>query len=313
MGRTLGITGVAAMMLGSGVHPAAAQAWVPPGRTGAVTFVAQTIDHVGRMRDDGTRAAVGKAINVGLGVEVDYAFTDRWSVSANLPYIFSKFTDPGGPPFGLPFPDVDACRCWNNAFADVGVTARYNLVNRDNAFVVTPFVAAGVPSHAYDYVGEAVVGRRLTELMVGAHAGQRLDAWTDGLSVQAGYRYTMVKQVLEIPNNRSNGLVTAGVVLPRRVLVFPRGFSTRVIISWQRTHGGLRFPADVIDERFPGRRIEFHRMLRDNYLHVGAGVSYSIGAWDMSGSALVTARGSNSHDVHVFSLTIGRLFEIGGQ
>jgi hypothetical protein len=296
------------------VRPATAQAWVLPARQGIVTFVMQEIDHVGRMRDDGTRLPNGKAINFAVDVEIDYAFTDRFSISTSVPYIFSKFTDPNPPPCfpdgqgGLvcvPRTEVDACRCWQASFADFGVTGRYNLINHDQAFVLTPSISVGVPSHAYDYVGEAVVGRRLNELRLGADAGQRLDALLTGLSVQAGYRYTIVERVLDVSNNRSNGLAQAAFALSN-------GFSTRAIVSWQRSHGGLRMPADVIDPQHPERLTEFHRMLRDNYLHTGVGVSFSRGSWDVSGSVLVTARGSNSHDVRVFSVTVGRLFEFGG-
>jgi hypothetical protein len=289
-----------------GVRPAVAQAWVLPERTGAVTFVVQEIDHVGRMTDDGSRIAVGQALNFGIDVELDYAFTDRFSISTTLPYIFSKFTDPNVPPSFLPFPAVDACRCWRSEFADFGFTGRYNLVNVSRVFMVTPFVSVGLPSHAYDYVGEAVVGRRLKELKFGAQAGQRLDGLLPGLSVQAGYMYTMVGRVLDVPNNRSNGSAQAA-------LTFPRGFSAQAIFSWQRTHGGLRFPQEVVVPGIPERLTEFHRMLRDNYLHAGGGVSYSRGAWDVSGSVLVTARGSNSHDIRVYSVTVGRSFEVGAR
>jgi len=267
-------------------------------------LVLQEIDHAGRMLDDGTRAPVGKAINYAVDVEVDYAFTDRLSISTSLPFIFSKYTDPNPPPEFLPFPPVDACRCWQAAFADVGGTARYNVVNVDRNFMVTPFVSVGVPSHAYDYSGEAVVGRRLQELKFGADAGQRLDRWLTGLSVQAGYQYTIVPRVLDVPNNRSNGAVITA-------LAFPNGFSSRAILAWQRTHGGLRFPTEVDVPEMPELLTEFHRMLRDNYLHVGGGVAYARGAWDVSASVLVTARGSNSHDIHVFSVTVGRSFEAG--
>lgn len=286
------------------ITPVAAQAWVPPARTGGVTLVLQEIDHVGRMQDDGTRAPVGKAINYAVDVEVDYAFTDRLSISTSLPFIFSKYTDPNPPPPFLPFPPVDACRCWQTAFADFGGTVRYNAVNMDRTFMMTPFVSVGVPSHGYDYAGEAVVGRRLRELMFGVEAGQRLDRWLTGLSVQAGYRYTVVPRVLDVPNNRSNGdVITA--------LAFPNGFSARGILAWQRTHGGLRFPYEVVVPEIPELLTEFHRMLRDNYLHAGGGVAYARGAWDVSASVLVTARGSNSHDIHVFSVTVGRSFDAG--
>lgn len=285
-------------------RPASAQAWVLPQSAGAVTFVVQHIDHVGRMRNDGTRAGVGKAVNYGFDVELDYAFTDRLSISTTLPFVMSRFTDPNPPPPFVPFSAADACRCWQRAFADLGVTTRYNAVNINRMFMLTPFVSVGIPSHDYDYVGEAVVGRRLKELKLGAYAGQRVDGLLNGLSVEAGYGYTIVERVLGVPNNRSNGSTQVGFALPR-------GFSTRAMVSWQRTHGGLRFPSEVNVPEIPERLTEYHRMLRDNYLHTGGGLSYSRGLWDIAGSVLLTARGSNSHDVRVFSVTASRLFEIG--
>jgi len=302
--RALVVGSTAMGLLFSAPRPARAQAWVPPAHSGAVTFVVEEIDHVGRMADDGSRQAVGKAVNLGIDVEVDYAFTDRFSISTSLPYIISKYTDPNPPPKPLPFPTVDACSCWGASFADFGFTARYNAVNVNRSFMLTPFVSAGLPSHAYSYVGEAVVGRRLNEFRFGADAGQRLDRLLTGLSLEAGYRYTIVGRIMDIPNNRSNGWAQVA-------LAFPRGFSTRAIMSWQRTHGGLRFPA-VLASDVPEMWTEFHRMLRDNYLHAGGGLSYSRGPWEISGSVLVTARGSNSHDIRVFTLTFGRAFEIGG-
>ena len=283
---------------------AMAQAWVLPQGTGAVTLVGQQIDHLGRMFNDGTRVPVGKAMNFGVDVEFDYAFTDRWSISTSLPFILSKFTDSAPPPPFLPFPTVDACRCWQREFADLGVSTRFNVVDINRQFVLTPFAAVTVPSHGYDYAGEAVVGRRLKEVKVGAFAGQRLDRLLSGVIVEGGYGYSFVERVLDVPNNRSNGTMQVGFALPR-------GFSTRAIVNWQRTHGGLRFPDEVTVPEIPERLTEFHRMLRDNYLHTGVGLSYSRGGWDFSGSLLFTARGSNSHDVRVFSVTAGRLFEFG--
>jgi len=310
------LTAIATLLVAA--SPAAAQAWTFPAHTGAVTFVAQEIDHVGRMDNEGHRKPVGKAVNFGVDLEVDYAFTDHWSISTTMPYILSKYKDTEPPPFGLPFQDVDECRCWNDSFADFGVTTHYTVINRDEAFVLTPFVSAGVPSHPYDYAGEAVVGRRLKELRFGTYAGQRLDRVLPGLSVQASYGYTVVGQVEDVPNNRSNGSAVVN-------MAFPRGFSARGIATWQRTHGGLRFPCDIVHpaagngdpicgtmEPLPEvLQTEFHRMLRDNYLHVGAGVGYGVGLWELSMEALVTTRGSNSHDVHVFSITAGRSFELG--
>ncbi len=299
---TVVVLGAVAVIAAAG--SARAQAWLPPAHSGAITFVIEEVDHVGRMHDDGRRAADGKFVNVGFDAEADYSVTDRFSLSTTLPFIASRYTDANPPPPFLPFAAVDACRCWSGAFADLGITSRYNAVNRGDAFMLTPFVSIGVPSHAYDYVGEAVPGRRLKELRLGAAAGQRLDWMLFGLSVQAGYQYSVVERSLGVPNNRSNGTVQGS-------MAFRRGLSTSGIINWQRTHGGLRFPVEVADAGIPERLTEFHRMLRDNYLHAGGSVSYSRGPWQLSAEALLTARGSNSHDVHVFSIAVARSFEIG--
>ena len=60
---------------------------------------------------------------------------------------------------------------------------RYNLAN--GAFALTPSVSFGIPTHNYDYFGEAVVGRNLNELRIGVDAGQRLDAISGRLSISA--------------------------------------------------------------------------------------------------------------------------------
>ena len=76
--------------------------------------------------------------------------------------------------------------------------------------------------------------------------------------------------MLDIPHNRSNAVVGGDFAVTRHL-------SGRGILSWQRTHGGLRFPVDV--EPFPERYSEFHRLLQDNYLQVGGGASYSWHQW----------------------------------
>jgi len=304
--RSFGLAATVATAIIGSAHPVCAQAWLLPGRTGAVTFVVEEVDHVGRMTDDGARLATGKFVNVGFDAEVDYSLTDRVSLSTTLPFIASRYTDSKLPSNVFPFVAADACRCWSGGFADFGVTSRVNVVNRGDVFMLTPFVSISLPSHAYDYVGEAVPGRRLKELRLGTTAGQRLDWMLNGLSVQAGYQYSVVERTLNVPNNRSNGSVQAS-------MAFRGGFSASGIVNWQRTHGGLRFPVDVLGAGIPERLSEFHRMLRDNYLHAGGSVSYSRGPWQISAAALVTARGSNSHDIHVFSVAVGRLFEIGAR
>jgi hypothetical protein len=278
----------------------AAQAWAPRERQGGVTFVTQVIDHVGRVFGD-VRVDCCGTTNVAIVVDADYGLTDRWSVSASLPYVFAKYR--GGPPDGpaafLPYPAVDACHCVHSAFQDIELGAHYNPVKVRRSFSLMTSMSVGIPTHNYEYVGEAVVGFGLKEMGLAADIGQRLDVIAPGLSVDGHYEYTIVERVLGINHNRSNARFEASYALPDRL-------AGHLILSGQRTHGGLRFPTDV--EPFAERYTEFHRLLRDNYFQAGAGVSYPWRDWDLSLSFVRTVSGTNTHAVRVYTVTAGRPF-----
>jgi hypothetical protein len=154
------------------------------------------------------------------------------------------------------------------------VTARHNLLN--GSFALTPSISVGIPSHDYQFRGEAALGRNLKEVRLAVDAGRRLDAISSKLSIQGRYSYAFVERVLDVPNNRSNATVEGTFFLTRRLPV-------RGLLSWQHTHGGLRFgsppPAEIV---FPGevntadRIVQHDRLLRDNNWRAGAGVSYSF-------------------------------------
>jgi hypothetical protein len=260
------------------------------------------IDHIGRIDGD-TRAECCGTTNVAVAVDVDYGLSSRWSVSASLPYVFAKYR--GGPPPGpasfLPYPAVDSCHCLHSGFEDLGLGAHYNLLRVQRSFSLMTSMTIGDPTHNYEYAGEAVIGFGLTELGLSADAGERLDFIAPGLSIDGHYGYTIVERVLGISHNRSNARLQPGYAFPGRV-------GGHMILSWQRTHGGLRFPSDVQD--FPERYTEFHRLLQDNYFQAGAGVSYTWRDWDLSLSFLKTVSGTNTHDVHVYTATAGRSFRI---
>jgi len=164
-------------------------------------------------------------------------------------------------------------------------------------------VTTGVPSHAYQYVGEAVVGFALKELSLSADAGERLNFLLPGLSIDGRYAYTFVERALDIRHDRSNSGLDAGYALPRRL-------SGHLILSWQRTHGGVGI-AEIKDHpAAPALYTEFHRLLRDDYFHAGAGASYNWREWDLSFSFQKTISGDNTHDVHVYTVEAGRSFRV---
>jgi hypothetical protein len=280
-------------VLAVGATRAYAQAWVPPKGIGVVSIVYQTIDNTNHRLTDGSLLDGYDSVSRGLLFSLDYAFTDRVSLSVGVPYLGSKYTGPEPSFFNLA---VDDCFCWNHGWQDLGVTARYNLANA--AFALTPSVSLGVPTHGYDYFGEAVLGRNLNELRIGVDVGHRLDAISDRLSVSGRYTYAFVEKVLALPNNRSNFAVEADVTATRKL-------STRVGVSWQRSHGGLRSTEVVTDEQYS----QYDRLLKDNNFHISGGASYSLPRVDLFASFVHYAGGTDTHAGHAITAGLSIPFE----
>jgi hypothetical protein len=297
--------GVICAALVAATSQARAQAWVPPAGVGSLTVSVQQIRNTGHLLTDGSRLDDGKSIDASIYIEAEYTLTDRLSLSAGVPFVFAKYIGPGPTPFN--FLPVDACHCWHGGWQDVALTARYNVTN--GSFGLTPSISAGVPSHDYDFRGEAVLGRNLKELRVAVDAGQRLDAISSRLSIQERYSYAFVERVLDIPNNRSNATVEGAFLLTRRLPV-------RGLLSWQHSHGGLRFgsppPGDVVfpgDVNTPDRLLQHDRLLRDNNWHAGTGVAYAFPLVDVFGSYIEYLRGTDSHAGRVFTVGVSWPFE----
>jgi hypothetical protein len=287
-----------------------AQAWTPGAGLGSVTVVVQNLDYSGHRVTDGTFYPIGGSIHNRIDIEVDYAITDRVSVTAGIPFVFAKYVDANPLPPFVPFLPVDECRCWQSGWQDFGFTARYNLVN--SGFALTPSVSVGLPSHAYNFRGEAALGERLREVRIAVDAGQRLDAISPRLSVEGRYSYAFVQRVLDLPNNRSNAAIESGFLITRRL-------AARLQLSWQRVHGGLRLgspsgipflpPGEV---NTPARLSEHDRLLRDNNFRLGGGIAYSLQNLDVFASYVELVRGTDSHGGRAITVGVSWPFELGG-
>ncbi len=284
---------VAIAALAIGHAPAHAQAWVPPAGIGVVSVGYQTINNTNHRLTDGSLFDGYDSQSRGVLFSLEYAFTDRLSMSVGLPYLGSKYTGPEPSFFGL---EVDDCFCWNHGWQDFGVSARYNLIN--GAFALTPSRSLGIPSHNYDYFGEAVLGRNLNEVRLAVDVGRRLDAISDRLSVSGRYAYAIVEKVLDLPNNRSNIAIDADILATRKL-------STRFGVSWQRSHGGLTSSDMTTEEQFS----QYDRILKDNNFHISGGVSYSLPKVDVFASFVQYAAGTDTHVGHAITAGLSFPFE----
>ncbi len=304
---SLAVAGVLAMS-----DPAAAQSWVAPAGVGSVSLSFHWIDNTGHRLTDGTLIESGESSNAAIYLDVEYAITDRFTLSAALPYVFSKWTSQDPPPPFVPFFPRDQCHCWHSGWQDFGLTARYNAVgSTGSAFALTPSVSVGVPSHDYEYRGEAVIGRNLEEVRIAVDAGQRLDGISPKLSVQGRYSYAFVERVIDIRNDRSNVRVEVGYQLNRDL--YSRGFA-----AWQRTHGGLRLgsppPSDLLppgDADTPERIEQHDRLLRDNFFHLGAGLAYQLKNVELFASYVEYVSGTDTHSGRAFEVGVTLPFDLG--
>jgi hypothetical protein len=298
----------ALVLLCSTAQNAGAQAWVLPKGTGTISVMHQRLDNTAHRRIEGYLDEVGQSINMALYIQGEYAFTDRLSVSAGIPYVFAKSTarnPPRDPIIRWPW---DACHCWQSDWQDFGFTARYNVFN--GVFALTPSVSYGVPSHDYEFRGESVVGRDLKEVQFSVDVGRRLDAISENLSVQGRYSYAVVEEPIDIPDNRSNARWEAAYQVTRKL-------STYGFVSWQHTHGGLSFgspqegaafawPGDV---NTPERVAQHDRLMRDNYWHTGGGASYGFQHFDVFGSYTAYVAGTDTHAGRALTAGISFPFE----
>jgi hypothetical protein len=153
-----------------------------------------------------------------------------------------------------------------------------------------------LPTHEYNYQGEAVVGRNLNELQVGVSGGLRFARVPD-LSAQAYYVYAFVEKPLDdVSVNRSSGAFDVGYALSRRLYV--RGTST-----WTLTHGGLRAGSDTGNPfPLPGelntseRRAQGDRLIKVKYWQAGGGASYTAGPVDVFASIAKYVWGRDAHN-----------------
>lgn len=246
----------------NGCH-GSAQAWLPAKGEGSASTTFQHVYAAGHFLEDGSRLPGYETRASNLLLDVAYGVTDRLAVSVALPYMNVKYAGKEEP-FNLPENKLDDGN-YHGAFQDFGFELRYNAFQRP--FMATPFVAAGVPSHAYETIGEAAVGRDLRELRIGTYAGRLLEPVLPRTYVHGMYSYAFVERDQNIPLDRSNLNVDVGYfVTPAVSLSF----------LWRRqwTHGGLDF-AELFAAS-PEIFRNFDRLVRQDYQHVGVGAGFPL-------------------------------------
>lgn len=284
-----------------------AQPWPAPAGSGAVSLSTQVIENTGHRLTDGFLAVEAKSRNVSVVVDIDYAVTDRWSVSAGLPFVFARYLGPDPTRANLP---PDACRCWNRGVQDVSGTVSYAIL--DGPIGLTASVGGGRPSHDYEWRGEAVVGFGLHEVRAALDGGIRLDAISPRLALLGRYQYAAVEDIRDVPdigNNRSNWSTALSVAVTPRL-------GARLTVHGQRTHGGLRAGSPTLpgfpppgDLSSVARDDQHDRLMRNNYVHVGGSLTYALQRVDLYVAYRHFVQGTDTHAGKAFTTGVSWPFQ----
>jgi len=274
------------------------QAWLPPKGGGALSLTLGDYSFDGHFDAEGNKDPFGGTRAESLWLEGIYALADGLALSAGLPFVTTKLT--GSFPEGVPLGPLDDGK-YHGDFQDFRFELAWNVVPGD--FALTPFVGLGVPSHEYEYKGEAVPGKALREATLGVAAGRSLSPLLPRAYLHARYAYAFLETAdADVDKlDRSNLDTELGYQASSRLLV-------RLLARWQVTHGGL----DLEDMRHHPDFFRSHdRAARTNYFNLGAGAAFAVGpSWDVYAIFIKTLAGENAHQSR--SLSFGATYYFGG-
>jgi hypothetical protein len=278
----------------------AQSAWLPVQGEGSVSFIFQNLNFGGHFDETGEKreGAVPSRAYVALA-EFEYALTDRVALTARLPYIASKFTGDHDEPvtaflreryeqFRVTHPEVSGSSLdtgeYYATFQDFNFTLRYNVT--DQGLVITPVIGVTIPSHHYRTIGEAAPGQDRRALHIGINAGRLLDPILPNAYVHGRYTYSFVESLLGIDLDRSAAELDVGYAITPIV-------SARALVTWSRTHGGIRF-SESFDDAF--LFLAHDRLLASRYWHVGVGGTVSLtDNVDLDGGWVTFLAGGDTH------------------
>jgi hypothetical protein len=203
---------LAALLVLSGLaSPVQAQPWVPGKGHGSVSLTYDQKVSTELTFADGTRLVFGSLIDRGMTLHADYGLSDRWAISATLPYGRNRYTgDDPHDPTQFPFPAGQTFiddGLYHGGWSDATLALRYQW--RTSPLLVTPFVSYSWPVRDYTIYGHASVGNNQWNWQAGVHVGQWLPPPWQTWYWRAGYAYQFNQR---LDNRRVNrGLLSLAV------------------------------------------------------------------------------------------------------
>ncbi len=269
---------------------------------GSVSIAFQNIT-VNKFSIGGSDVNIGEVLTHSLYVEINYAFTDRWQITAGLPYIKKRYDGPGQhDPLTLvpPRPDVPFLDdgSYHSDFQDFFVGINY--LWRSDPVIVEPFVNLHIPTHDYPHFAQAAVGQNLWKLEFGVELTKYMpfSYWY----FHVGTSYTFVEKTLGMSVNHGRLDGELGYF-------FTQGFSANLFVQSKFGEGdpdGSFPPSMRTDERW----YQHDRTAKHNFANAGIGADWFFAdKYQLYGSAFTTVWGETVHLVDLaWTIGISRYF-----
>lgn len=240
------------------------QAWLPAHGEGSVSLSYLDMVTSDHLLSSGQPQNRGPMRMITMTAGVLYGITDRFAVTAQVPYIASKFTlAPGLAPNAHDLESkIDDGR-FRETFQDFRGALKYNAVK--GPLLVTPFFEVVIPTHHYQTFGHSAPGKFLREYHVGANLGRLLNPILPRGYFDLQYTYSFVESLAGMNLDRNNVDLEVGYFLKPAVAV-------RGIGAVQKTLGGVEALVPPDSPYFP-----IHdRLERGHYSRIGGGVTLSL-------------------------------------
>lgn len=237
----------------------------------------------------------------------NYVLTDRWIVSASLPYIKKRHQGalPHNPQTDLTaYPQADQSIIddgnFHSDWEDLYLTLSFAA--REGALSLYPFLSIGLPSNDYPFYAHAAVGRNIWHVPLGV--AFNYTPWFSDFVFDGDIAYVFTEKSLGVDiNHWLANLSLSWYLRPN--------FAPNVFLSIKHGTKGLSFPDDFDVTALNDEAWYFHdRTIKHNFVNGGIGFDWILSdRYVLSGSALTMLKPDQVNIVdYGFSLGITRFF-----
>ena len=237
-----------------------------------------------------------------------YEVSDRWTLSASLPWIKKRHQGalPHNPTLDLTeYPEADQTLVddgnFHSDWQDLYVNAMFDAYEGER-WSVSPFVSVGLPTNSYPFYAHAAVGRNIWHVPVGAAISFK--PYFSDFSFHGDIAYVFTEKSLDV--NIDHWLIN----LDLAYYVTP-ALAPRVFVSIKHSTSGLSFPDDFDVSALNDEAWYFHdRTIKHNFVNAGVGFDWLLNdKYMLSGSALTMVNPDQVNTVDIgLSLGITRFF-----